>query len=156
MIKPLGSRYLYNHIQTTIHKGWVAWYIVKFCAKLLYRAMTHDLSKYSNVEAIPFAEVIHENKGNTYGSQAYEACLARLSPCLQHHYLLNSHHPQHYPNGFADMTILDRVEMCADWLASVRRHKDGCITQSIKINQKRFGYTDIDTRWISLTVAAMS
>jgi hypothetical protein len=150
------SKYIYNQIQTTIHKGWVAWYLLKFCVKLIWRALTHDLSKYSNVEAIPLSEVIDENRNNTYGSDAYNKCLDKLSCCLAHHYAINSHHPQHYLNGFADMTIMDRIEMCADWLASIKRHKDGCINQSVTVSQERFGLSNADREWLEIILEAMS
>ena len=155
MYKLCWWNYFYNQYQTTIHKLWVAFYLIKLCVLLVWRALFHDLSKYSNKEAIPFSEVILENSKTTYGSKQYNECLCKLKPCLEHHYRLNSHHPQHYPNGFADMSMLDRLEMIADWLASVRRHKDGDINQSVEINQQRFNYTDADKTWIKLIVSMM-
>jgi hypothetical protein len=32
--------------------------------------------------------------------------------------------------------------MICDWLAAVKRHKDGDIFRSIEVNQERFGYSD--------------
>jgi hypothetical protein len=89
-----------------------------------------------------------------------------MKPALDHHYAVNSHHPEHYgyttcdqcgnrdsepctcggPRTFhaniSGMSLLDLTEMLCDWKAATMRHNDGDIRKSIEINQKRFGYTD--------------
>ena len=47
--------YFYTQIQTTIHKFWVLWYASKIACGLIWRALTHDLSKYQWCEAKHFA-----------------------------------------------------------------------------------------------------
>lgn len=44
-----------NWLETTKHKLWVAWYLIKTCHALLWRALVHDLSKYGQEEA-PYFE----------------------------------------------------------------------------------------------------
>lgn len=39
----------------------------------------------------------------------------------------------------SNMNLFDIVEMLADWLAAINRHKDGNIYRSIEINRDRFG-----------------
>lgn len=40
------------------------------------------------------------------------------------------------------MSLLDIVEMLADWKSASMRHATGDIFKSIEVNQKRYGYTD--------------
>lgn len=123
---------------TTKHKLWVFFYLLKFSVHLIYRGLKHDLSKYSWIEAKGFAETILKLKNSTYGSEEYKGFLKQLKPSLDHHYKMNSHHPEHYYMKFPGMNMYDLVELWCDWLAAVRRHKDGDIIKSIENNEKRF------------------
>ena len=73
-----------------------------------------------------------------YGSDEYKAQLDALKPALEHHYAVNPHHPQHWPHGIEDMTLLDLTEMLCDWKASSERQKSGNLLKSIDINAQRF------------------
>jgi len=137
-----------HYIGTTLHKVWVMWYCLKFSAKLLKRAVLHDLSKYSDVETEGFVRIIHNLKSSTYGSDSYEKMLAGddiVRKGTAHHYTINRHHPEHFLEGLDDlatlrngMNLLDVVEMFCDWRAAVKRHKNGDIERSIEVNRKRF------------------
>jgi hypothetical protein len=50
------------------------------------------------------------------------------------------HHPEHHPDGIADMDLGQMTEMLADWKAGTLRNRDGDLTASIRLNAKRFGY----------------
>jgi hypothetical protein len=63
-----------------------------------------------------------------------------MGEALQHHYEVNRHHPEHFPNGIDDMNLLDVIEMLADWKAATLRHADGDLDRSITQNAERFGY----------------
>ena len=106
-----------------------------------------------------------------------------MKPALDHHYAVNSHHPEHFrlwrcdvclrvfqdppldgrcphcreddvngevvferpltPHvGVEGMTILDVMEMLADWKAASERHATGDIRKSIEINASRFKIGD--------------
>jgi hypothetical protein len=65
-----------------------------------------------------------------------------MKPALDHHYAMNSHHPEHFATGIQGMSLLDVLEMLCDWKAATLRHNDGDIRRSIELNQKRFGYSD--------------
>lgn len=132
--------FLNNFIQTTIHKLWVLWYLVRFSLTLLKRGLVHDLSKYSKFEEPHFRRQLSSLKHTTYGTPEYQALLESIRPALDHHYAHNSHHPQFYPNGIEGMSLLDEIEMLADWRAATRRHADGSIVSSITKNADRFGY----------------
>ena len=77
-----------------------------------------------------------------YGSDEYKECLKRMGPALAHHYANNTHHPEHYPNGINGMSLLDLIEMLADWKAAGMRHSTGSIEKSLEINRARFGMSD--------------
>ena len=105
---------------------------------LLARSMIHDVTKLMSPEVECFAEFTKKLAAVTYGSDEYKNMLAEMKPTLQHHYSMNSHHPEHHANGIDDMTIMDVVEMFCDWRAATHRHNDGNIMKSIDINEKRF------------------
>ncbi len=112
-------------------------------ANLLERSRVHDASKLAAPEVDVFDEYTAKLKGMTYGSPEYKECLAGMKPALDHHYAENRHHPEHFPrNGIYDMSLLDMIEMLADWKAASERHSDGDVRRSVAINAERFGYTD--------------
>lgn len=127
-----------HYWSNTSHKFWVAFFMLRICARLTWRAVFHDLSKYSPAEARGFASAIGRLHGTTYGSDEYKELLKELEPTIQLHYKRNSHHPEHYPEGIDGMDMCDFVEMYCDWKAATRKHADGCIMQSIDRNTVRF------------------
>jgi hypothetical protein len=159
--------YLVHLWSTTIHKVWVALYLVRFCwtyrdgltwrnvQELLWRAATHDLSKYRPSEAHYFALVIFDLWKTSYGSPEYQAELRRIKPAIDLHYRRNRHHPEHFVGGFQQMRAIDIVELTADWCASARRHQDGDIFKSIALNQVRFGYSDDTARTLAFRAKYM-
>jgi hypothetical protein len=55
------------------------------------------------------------------------------------HYVQNTHHPEHYPNGVDGMSLLDLIEMLMDWKAASERHPGGMnIACSIDLSSQRF------------------
>lgn len=127
---------------TTLHKFWVAFYMTGFAVRLVWRAVIHDYSKFGLGESRGFFRVIHKLKHSTYGTPEYQELLDEIAPSLKLHYARWSHHPEHYDNGMRGMSLADLVEMFCDWKAAVRRHTDGDIHRSIRINQDRFEYSD--------------
>ncbi len=109
---------------------------------LRFRATVHDASKLLPPEKQAFDEVTPLLAGLTYGSPEYSANTAKLSDALEHHYFVNSHHPQHYIDGINSMTLLDLIEMLCDWKAASERHNDGDIMRSIIVNKERFAISD--------------
>ena len=109
-----------------------------FVIELLKRADKHDASKLEEPEKPLLDRLTPKLRGTTYGSKEYQALLEELRPALEHHYRVNPHHPEHYPNGIAGMSLLDLVEMLADWAAATERHADGDLARSLQINRERF------------------
>lgn len=108
---------------------------------LIVRAERHDKSKLMEPEKSGFDKSppifsMH------YMSEEYEAGRATLQEALQHHYAVNSHHPEHWPNGIAGMSVLDLLEMVCDWGASTERVKQGSMGESLEKNKRRFGIGD--------------
>ena len=124
--------------ETLKHIRWVNRFLIDFSTELLKRAQEHDQSKLESPEKDLFDEMTPILEKVEYNSPEYKESLERLKPALDHHYLVNSHHPQHYPNGVDDMTLHDLVEMYCDWRAAVLRTKNGDINKSIDINGDRF------------------
>ncbi len=149
-----STKYIYSQFETLKHKFWVFYYVNKLCLLLYKRAILHDLSKLQEPEASAFANAVRLDNIE-FGTPEYKASTEKLKPCLQHHYSCNSHHFQHYPNKFRDMTTIDRLEMVADWTASSRRTKNGDIYKSIDIQQSRAGFTNADKQWIKSLVDFM-
>lgn len=110
--------------------------------ELTIRAAHHDESKLYEPEKSGYDKLTADLKDIVYGSDAYRAALAEAKPVIDHHYTHNSHHPEHYPNGIAGMSLLDIVEMVCDWKAASERAKQGSIAQSLTHNKQRFGIDD--------------
>ena len=111
-------------------------------AALNIRAIRHDRSKLFDPEKSGYDQLTVKLKDCVYGSDEYRAALAEAKPIIEHHYAYNSHHPEHYKNGIAGMSLLDIVEMLCDWKAASERTKQGSIAQSLTHNKKRFGIDD--------------
>jgi Family of unknown function (DUF5662) len=110
--------------------------------ELIDRSRHHDVSKTANPELTIFNEFTPRLKELTYGSDEYKSCLAAMGEGLKHHYANNRHHPEHFENGINDMTLIDVVEMLADWKAATERHADGDLAKSLEIQKERFGISD--------------
>lgn len=135
----LYLRYMIKHFfRTTVHKGWVFFYLIRICSKLIWRGLTHDLSKYHGIEAKLMSEHLNKSEGLTFGTPEYEEVSKLLAPALESHYKNNRHHIQHHRNGIHDFTLVDLIEFYCDNLAACKRQADGNIDKSIDIAEKRF------------------
>ena len=128
-----------SKLETWAHIETVRKYIKVFTDKLTQRGIDHDKTKLESPEAEGFAKVNEKLKTLTYGTPEYEENLKELQTTLQHHYAKNKHHPEHYKNGVNDMTLIDLLEMMADWKASTYRQHDGNLLQSLEKNAERYG-----------------
>lgn len=124
--------------ETLKHIRLVNQFLTEFSIELLKRGQLHDQSKLESPEKELFDEMTPILEKVEYNSPEYKESLEKLKPALNHHYEVNSHHPQYYPNGIDDMNLFDIVEMYCDWRAAVLRTKNGDIEKSIEINKDRF------------------
>jgi hypothetical protein len=140
--------------------------------QLIERGSNHDASKLESPEVEIFAQYGPKLKGLDYGSSEYDRCRQKMSKALEHHYQINRHHPEHYPDRkivccddcgtvtrldqcpkcggdkisvhftLKGMTLVDLVEMFCDWYAACKRHNTGDIEKSVEINIKRFAVSE--------------
>lgn len=133
----------YNSREETVkHMDNVKEKLKYFIGEIYDRGRMHDTSKLESPEKEIFDEYTPKLKGTTYGSDEYKEYLKEMKVALDHHYANNRHHPEHFENGINDMTLVDLVEMFADWNAASERHGDGDMMKSIDINAVRFGMSD--------------
>lgn len=107
--------------------------------ELHHRGRVHDASKLVDPELATFNEYTPKLQTSTYGTDEYKGFLKGMGAGLRHHYEHNRHHPEHFPNGVSDMTLVDLVEMLADWKAAGERHADGDMARSLRLQEERFG-----------------
>lgn len=129
-------------IDTREHIGLVKYWMAAAVINLRNRAGKHDASKLEEPEMHGFMAMHNDRKLQSmrYGTPEYIAQKEKHDPTVQHHYAGNDHHPEHWPNGIRDMSLLSVLEMLCDWAASTKRMKDGDLRRSIEINAERFGY----------------
>jgi len=114
----------------------------KFVKDLLDRSEKHDNSKMEEPELPIFMEFTPRLGTVEYNSNEYKKFLEDMKPALDHHYANNSHHPEHFKNGIDDMSLIDLLELLADWKGSTLRNKNGNIRKSLEINKERFKISD--------------
>jgi hypothetical protein len=127
---------------TLEHIGKVQDRIQEVCNNLTVRAVRHDLSKLVEPEKSGFDVLSAQLSTLVYGSAEYRAALEAGKDTIAHHYSVNTHHPEHYPDGVGGMSLLDVVEMLCDWKAASERTKQGSIAQSLAHNKERWHISD--------------
>jgi hypothetical protein len=127
---------------TLFHSQRVGELVVAVVKELLDRSICHDRSKTQPPEVEVFDEFTPKLKTSIYGSEEYKGYLDAMGKGLKHHYANNRHHPEHFDNGVDDMTLVDLIEMLADWKAATERHDDGDLARSLEIQRERFGLSD--------------
>lgn len=134
----MNDNIIKSNLETIKHIHSVRELLYKMIENLDHRAKVHDQSKLESPEQEIFGETFEELGKTEYGSPEYAALLEKVKPAISHHYANNRHHPEHWPNGINDMTLLDLVEMLCDWRAAAARNKNGNIRKSIEVNAERF------------------
>lgn len=128
-----------SKLETQKHILRVQELLQKAIRNLGIRSQFHDQSKLEEPEASVFAKYTPLLRNSTYGSDEYKQFLVEMKPAIDHHYANNSHHPEYYANGISGMSLLDLLEMLADWKAAGERHADGDMMRSLTVNKERFG-----------------
>ena len=93
-------------------------------SELRKRGFAHDRTKFQETEFDAFCSTREKFKKANYGSPEYQECIDIIKPAIDHHYQNNRHHTKYHKNGFRDMTLIDVLEMIADWKAAARRSPD--------------------------------
>jgi hypothetical protein len=125
---------------TLLHSLRVADLMVGMLQEGMRRAVQHDLSKTEPPEVELFDRMIPRLSALALGSPEYAAALAELKPALHHHYRKNRHHPEFGDGTVNWMTLVDLMEMIADWKAATEREGGtGDLRRSVTLNMQRFG-----------------
>ena len=105
------------------HKEGVKNYLEIITMLLNTRALTHDNSKSSEEEYkyYKMANSVNRNDFKTY-EEYLDYITPTLNKGLKHHYENNRHHPEFFDNGIDDMTLIDIMEMIADWCIAIKQN----------------------------------
>jgi hypothetical protein len=126
---------------TQDHIAKVQYNLLHVICLLADRSREHDASKLEEPELSGYEGLSQAAKNVAYGTPEYKEALAPFKEIIQHHYAHNQHHPEHWPNGVADMSLLDTIEMLCDWKAAHDR-KGGPFGPSLAANIRRFNMSD--------------
>lgn len=117
-----------------------------FMTQLAFRSAAHDQTKFHK-EELPLVVGKAAMDKLEYMSEEERALVASVETAVKHHYDFNSHHPEHYENGVAGMTLLDVVEMFCDWKAASDASPGGGLLNSIEKSKERF---DLDPQLVAI------
>lgn len=116
--------------------------LLQTICNLADRSREHDASKLEEPELSGYEALQGRLATVEYGTDEYRQALRDGRDTISHHYAHNRHHPEHWPLGINNMSLLDILEMLADWKAAGERTKNGNLVASIEINIKRFEIDD--------------
>lgn len=120
------------------HKFIVLKYMMEYIHDLLKRTEEHDNSKFSEEEFPSRIVAIKEFEAHPYGSPEHSAVLKKYEYLTTAHYKKNRHHPEHFENGIDDMTLVDLLELLADWKAASLKEPNENISNSINIGNQKY------------------
>jgi hypothetical protein len=137
-----------------VHISKVKEYLTDAAFELLTRRNTHDLSKLVEPERSAYEGVDEATAAFEYGTPEYRAAIeAHLGAARWHHYANNPHHPEHYPDGIAGMSLFDLMEMLCDWRAVC--DDKGKLTVDLGINRQVYGMSNDVYKILANTVRKM-
>jgi hypothetical protein len=118
-----------------------------FASEIMRRGQCHDASKLGPVEK-PIRDANPPNFKNVFGSPEARAHIRAIQVAVDHHYTLNSHHPEHYgEQGVYGMDLADLVEMFFDWKAAGEPYVSDTIADSIAKNAGKY---DLDPQIVAI------
>lgn len=122
------------------HRAEVANILIKFAKEIEFRALHHDVSKLEDpIEKALFDQWTPKLRRLIFGTDEYKMALDAMGEGIKHHYQHNRHHPEHFENGIMGMTLVDIMEMVADWMAVAARNN---IEVDLFHAVKRFGLSE--------------
>lgn len=127
----MDEKELYYEADTRKHQQWVAERMIACAKRIIEKGMTHDASKFSDIEKSKYIDPIYELnlKDVPYGSDEYKRLTAQMGEGLEHHTNINDHHPEFFI-PFSVQTLNDPIramdlfalmEMLCDWIAASKR-----------------------------------
>lgn len=153
---PCGAHYWIDHDRVKLaHIAAVQARLQTIIHELNIRAAHHDESKLWEPEKSGYDRLTLALTDVAYDTEAYRAALAEAQSAIAHHYQVNRHHPEHFPDGITNMTLIDLIEMLCDWKAASERTQQDSIAKSLTHNQQRFGIDDQLATILANTVQAL-
>ena len=119
------------------HTKLMASHLERLADALKQRAITHDASRFVEDEFSGFVQINRVARTCEYGSPEYKASLEVDAVSL--HYSRNSHHPEHFDNGVDGMSLIDFIEMVADWKTTSEIYGQTLLKDALEIQAERFG-----------------
>ena len=118
------------------------------------------ISKLQQLEFDAFVSTREKFKKANYGSPEYQECIELIKPAVEHHHKNNRHHTSFHEHGINDMTLIDVIEMLADWRAAARRSPDKKLIDTLEYAKKKYKIDEqlfkviqntlIQLKWITL------
>lgn len=130
------------------HQALVRKYLLNLAHQLQQRALLHDLSKFQLDEFAGIVEINQVAREHRIDSPEYKASIQ--AEAVKLHWSRNPHHPEFYPGGIKDMSLLDLVEMVIDWRAASETYGRTSFSESLRIQRERFMMTDEQYHFIQL------
>ena len=130
-----------SQIDTINHIAKVQFNLSAVIANLAERSTVHNRSKFEEPELSGYESLQKSLQGVRYGTPDYRAALGAHEGVIMHHYAANRHHPEHWQMGVTDMSLLDIIEMLADWKAANDRN-GGDFGHSIQVSVSRFNISE--------------
>ena len=131
-----------SYADTMIHKRNIEDVMLPLIEALQERMKNHDNSKLTYPEKEGYDKHIPELKKHKYGSPEYvKAREAMAKDCLDHHWEVNRHHPEHFPRMLKDMNLVDFFEYFCDCYASSLVSDTG-FDKGVEINAKKHELPD--------------
>lgn len=146
-----------NEISTLVkiiqHINQVSHLLNELSRKLAARADVHDSSKFNPDEFTGFCQLDanRQHQKEEYGSKGYEDGIKNID-AVKLHQSRNSHHPEYWPNGLSDMSLVDIIEMLVDWeIARQTRDTEQDINKTWQSRQQRFNLSDAEIGFLRMT-----
>ena len=127
---------------TLLHISEVKENLETVASELRKRGEAHDRTKLQELEFDAFVSTRDQFKKANYGTKEYDACVSAVKPAVVHHHKNNRHHTDFHENGINDMTLIDIIEMVADWRAAARRSPDKKFADTLDYAKKKYGIDD--------------
>ena len=141
--------------ETNKHRLEVGFLLTNIASQIYERAEHHDESKLESPEKEMLDIWRPKLDSLPIKSDAYKEALLQMGIGLTHHYLWNRHHPEHFENGVAGMTLIDVIEMACDWIAASKR-KDPNGKVDLDWAKERFGIDEQLLAIISNTIEELA
>jgi len=138
-----------------MHRIEVAENLNEIQGELNRRGIVHDKSKFLPKEHDAFVQTRPDFKKANYGTPEYQKCVDAIKPAIDHHYANNRHHTAYHKDGFAEMNLIDVLEMLADWKAANRRSPDLSFKDSLPRCYKKYDIPDNMQKHIENTLSGL-